>query len=26
LSNVAVAGDNLHDNGIIEAPAEHPTD
>ncbi|OCL13050.1 hypothetical protein AOQ84DRAFT_226498 [Glonium stellatum] len=26
LSNVAVTGDNLQDNGIIEASAEHPTD
>jgi hypothetical protein len=24
LPNVVVAGDNLHDNGIIEASAEHP--
>jgi hypothetical protein len=22
---VAVAGDDLYDNGTIEAPAEHPT-
>jgi len=26
LPNVAVAGDNLHDNGTIEASTEHPTD
>jgi hypothetical protein len=26
MFNVAIAGDNLHDNGIIVASAEHPTD
>ena len=26
LLNVAIAGDNLHDNDSIEASAEHPTD
>jgi hypothetical protein len=26
LPNVAVADDNLHDNGSIEASAEHPPD
>jgi hypothetical protein len=26
LPNVAVADDNLHDNGSIAASAEHPTD
>ena len=26
LATMAVADDNLHDNGSIEAPAEHYTD